>query len=129
MKIITPTEIENVAWEGTLAPLGEWSKVDKPDVRVTIGEPVWWTAEQALEGEINKKWTPPADNRQYLLLRLACTLHPPASQRTRYTEATFGAYLWGDVTSTISIMRESSIPCDLNKHRACHIRPQGTRPT
>ena len=54
---------------------------------------MWWPAEQALEGEIKKKWTPPADNCQYLLLRLACTLHPPASQRTRYTEATFGAYL------------------------------------
>ena len=59
MRIITPTEIDRVAWAGTLEPLGETFKGDLPRPRVTLGEPAWWPAEQALESETGKKWTPP----------------------------------------------------------------------
>ncbi len=93
MKIITPTEIEQVAWEGTLAPLGATFKDPVPLPRVTIGEPAFWSAEQALEGETGKKWSPPATGERYTLVRLACTLHPPDSSRTRYAEATLTADL------------------------------------
>ena len=60
MRIITPTEIEHVAWEGYLEPLGETFK-GAPSPRVTLGEPAWWPAEQAMEGGTGKKWTPPFD--------------------------------------------------------------------
>jgi hypothetical protein len=93
MKIITPTEIEQVAWEGTLAPLGATFKDPVPLPRVTIGEPAFWSSEQALEGETGKKWSQPATGERYTLVRLACTLHPPDSSRTRYAEATLTADL------------------------------------
>lgn len=93
MRIITPTQIDDVAWDGYLEPAGAAYRADSPRARVTLGRPVWWPAEQALENEIGQKWTPPADQQQYLLLRLACTLHPPAGSRTRYTEATLTAYM------------------------------------
>ena len=96
MRIITPTEIESehVAWEGHLEPLGATFKSgDLP--RVTLGEPAWWPAEQALEGETGKKWTPPSGtgDRRYTLVRLACTLHQPSDPRTCYAEARLSAYL------------------------------------
>ena len=93
MRIITPDEIEQVAWEGALEPLGAAFKEAAPTPRVTLGEPVCWPAEQAMEGETGKKWTPPAGDTRYTLVRLACTLHPPDGPRTRYTEATLTADL------------------------------------
>ena len=76
MRIITPTEIERVAWEGYLEPLGEVFKAHTIRSRVTLGEPAWWPAEQALEKETGKQWVPPSGDRRYTLVRLACTLHP-----------------------------------------------------
>ena len=94
MRIITPEEIEQVAWEGALKPSGQsFSKGVTAPPRVTMGEPVWWPAEQALESETGKKWTPPAGGQRYTLVRLSCTLHPPAEARTRYTDVTLTAYL------------------------------------
>ena len=95
MRIVTPTEIEHVAWEGHLQPLGATFRGAAPLPRVTLGEPAWWPAEQALEGETGQQWTPPAgsDGHCYTLVRLACTLHPPTDRRTRYAEATLAAYL------------------------------------
>ena len=74
MRIITPAEIERVAWEGTLEPLGAAFKEPTLLPRVTLGEPVWWPAGQALESETGKKWSPPAGDTRYTLVRLACTL-------------------------------------------------------
>ena len=54
MRIITPTEIDNVAWEGCLEPLGEVFKDVRSLPRVTLGEPSWWPAEQAMESETGK---------------------------------------------------------------------------
>jgi hypothetical protein len=93
MRIVTPPQIEQVAWEGTLEPLAEALRGAPVLPRVTLGEPVWWPAEQAMEGETGKKWTPPAGNRRYTLVRLSCTLHPPDDRRTHYAEATLSAYL------------------------------------
>ena len=93
MRIITPTEIERVAWAGTLEPVGVTFKGEHPRPRVTLGKPAWWSAEQALQSETGKKWTPPAGHRSYTLLRLACTLHPLSQSRAHYTEATLTAYL------------------------------------
>jgi len=93
MRIVTPTEIEHVAWEGPLEPLAESFKGAESLPRVTLGEPACWPAEQAMETETGKKWTPPAGGRRYTLLRLACTLHPPAEARSFYTGATLTAYL------------------------------------
>lgn len=93
MRIITPAEIERVAWEGDLKPLGETFRGPTSLSRATLGEPAWWSAEQAMEGETGKTWTPPAGDRRYALVRLACTLHPPAEAQTRYTEATLTVYL------------------------------------
>jgi hypothetical protein len=93
MKIITPSQIEQVAWEGYLEPLGETYRSGTSLPRATLGEPVWWPAEQAMEGETGKKWSPPAGERDYTLVRLACTLHPPDEPRARYVEASLTAYL------------------------------------
>jgi hypothetical protein len=95
MHIVTPTQIDadQVAWEGSLEPLGETFKAARPCARVTLGEPAWWPAEEALETETGKKWAPPASDHRYTLLRLACTLHPPEDRRSHYSEATLGTYL------------------------------------
>jgi hypothetical protein len=105
MRIITPTEIDadQVAWEGALEPLDESLGPD-PLARgllkgaprrphVTLGEPAWWSAEEAMESETGKPWAPPASDRLYTLVRLVCTLHPPEDQRSRYSEAELSAYL------------------------------------
>ena len=94
MRINTPEGIEQAAWEGALESLGETYRGAGPaGPRVTMGEPVWWPAEQALESETGKKWTPPAGGQRYTLVRLSCTLHPPAETRTRYTDVILTAYL------------------------------------
>jgi hypothetical protein len=93
MRIITPTDIEEVAWDGYLQPQGEVYRKAASLPRVTLGEPVWWPAEQAMESETGKAWTPPAGDWRYLLVRLACTLHPPREEHSLYTEATLHAYL------------------------------------
>ncbi len=93
MQIITPTEIEHVAWEGYLVPSGQVYRSARPTPRVTLGEPVWWPAGQAMQSETGKQWAPPSGGRRYTLLRLACTLHPPDDPRTRYAEATLTIYL------------------------------------
>jgi hypothetical protein len=93
MRIVTPDTIEQVAWEGYLEPLGKTLRSAPALPRVTLGEPVWWSAAQALEGETGKTWSPPAGGRRYTLVRLSCTLHPPDDRHTRYTEATLAAYL------------------------------------
>lgn len=42
MRIITPAEIEQVAWEGTLEAVGASFKDPAALPRVTIGEPAFW---------------------------------------------------------------------------------------
>jgi hypothetical protein len=106
MHIVTPTEIaaDQVAWEGALEPLGETFGPGLPPSygllegaprrpRVTLGKPVCWSAEDAMESETGKPWSPPAGDHRYTLLRLACTLHPPGEPRSHYSKATLGAYL------------------------------------
>lgn len=93
MRFVTPTEIEEVAWDGYLEPPGERMRSLEPLPRVTLGEPAWWPAEEALEVETGRAWTPPRPGRRYTLLRLALTLHPPDEPRTTYAEATLRAYL------------------------------------
>jgi hypothetical protein len=94
MRIVTPTEIEEVAWDGYLQPPGKVVRLtEAPLPRVTLGEPAWWPAEQAMESETGVVWTPPAGDRRYTLVRLACTLHPPREERSSYSEVTLTAYL------------------------------------
>jgi hypothetical protein len=92
MHIITPAEIDQVAWEGTLQPLGP-TFMDTPLPRVALGQPVWWPAAQALQNETGQAWTPPPDDLDYTLLRLACTLCPSQDRHTHYVDATLTAYL------------------------------------
>ena len=77
MRIVSPTEIQRVAWEGTLEPLGAAFKDATPLPRVTLGEPAWWPPGEALEARTGKAWSPPAGDRRYALVRLTCNLHPP----------------------------------------------------
>jgi len=42
MRIVTPTEIEQVAWQGALEPLGEAYRHGVQLPKVTLGEPVEW---------------------------------------------------------------------------------------
>ncbi|MBC8449543.1 MAG: hypothetical protein H8D78_17490 [Chloroflexi bacterium] len=117
MRIITPTEIDDVAWEGNLEPLGPAYRGGPLLPRVTLGEPAWWPAEQAMEGETGKKWTPPAGDRRYTLLRLACTLHPPADTRTLYQEATLTAYLRPHSAGTGAVVAHDLYPQRLTAER------------
>jgi hypothetical protein len=91
MMIVTPNEIEQVAWEGTLEQLGETFRGAGARPRVTLGEPVVWTAE-ALESQTGKKWTVPLGDQRYTLVRLAYTLHE-LEKGSHYTEAILTAYL------------------------------------
>jgi len=97
MRIAALSNVEHVAWEGELEPLGEevmFKGIGGDETaRVTLGQPEQWAPELALESQTGKKWAPPAGDRKYTLLRLACTLHPPADQHTRYTRATLQVYL------------------------------------
>ena len=93
MRIVTPTEIEDVAWEGYLQPQGDVYRSGTTLPRVTLGEPEWCPAEQALESETGIAWTPLSADRRYALVRLACTLHRPREDRSRYTDARLQAYL------------------------------------
>jgi len=55
MRIVTPTEIDRVAWEGYLEPLGQtFRSASLP--RVTPGEPEGWPAAEAMESRLGKKW-------------------------------------------------------------------------
>ena len=93
MKITTPTQIDTIAWEGTLEPLGAAFRSATVPPRVTLGAPVWWPAEEALDVKMGEKWAPPAGGHRYTLVRLACTLHPPGDTHTRYTGVTLHTYL------------------------------------
>lgn len=93
MRIATPTEIESAAWEGALEPMVETYSEITPSLRVTLGEPAWWSAEQIMENVGGKKWVSPSGHRRYVLLRMACALHRPTDARTGYVEATFTMYL------------------------------------
>ena len=93
MRIVSPTEIERVAWEGALEPLGEAFRSSTALPRVTLGEPACWPPAQALESQTGKAWSPPAGDRRYTLVQLTCTLHPPPERRTHYSTATLTAYL------------------------------------
>ena len=90
MRIVTPDEIEKVAWEGYLEPVGDVYRSGALP-KVTLGEPVWWVAE-ALEKETGKAWTVPADGKRYALVRLACTLHRP-EQGSAFSDAKLTTYL------------------------------------
>ena len=89
MHIVTPTEIESVAWEGELA-VPETSHSFGPDLPkppvVTIGHPEVWPAAEALENQVGQRWVPPMGDAQYWLVRLACTLRKPSGPRS-ITEA------------------------------------------
>ncbi len=94
MRIVTPTGIDRVAWEGELATAsGAPFKARVTLPRVTLGEPAWWPAEVVMQGAEGKPWVSPADGRRYTLVRLACTLHEPADARTRFAEATLATRL------------------------------------
>jgi hypothetical protein len=78
MHIITPADIEEVAWEGELeAPAVTMAPSRGPRPVVTIGKPAIWPAYQALENEVGQKWTAPLGGADFWLVRLACTLRQP----------------------------------------------------
>ena len=93
MKIVTPTEIESVAWEGNLvAPAVSFAAKSATRLTATIGRPEIWPAADALENEVGQKWTPPLGDADYWLVRLACTLRDPSGLQS-ITEAQQRLYL------------------------------------
>jgi hypothetical protein len=80
MNFATPETIADVAWQGELvAPENSFGPKSPSRPLVTIGQIELWRAEEALETEVGKKWTPPLGDANYWLVRLACTLHGPDS--------------------------------------------------
>lgn len=93
MKIITPVEIESVAWEGELfAPPVSFRGEASKHPFATIGQPEVWPAAKALENETSTKWTQPLGDAKYWLVRLACTLREPP-RGTEIIEASQTLYL------------------------------------
>jgi hypothetical protein len=82
MRIITPIEIENIAWQGELDVLSSVT-LDARSIKgikkpmVTLGKSEIWNVADAMESVIGKKWIPPRGNANYWLIRLACTLRDP----------------------------------------------------
>ena len=78
MRITAPTEIKEIAWEGSLEP-SETAKPISNAARpvVTIGKPEIWDTADALKNEVNQVWTPPLTAASFWLVRLACTLREP----------------------------------------------------
>ena len=95
MHLVTPNEIESVAWEGELA-LPETARLYKSAVEerlvATLGRPEVWPVADALEVEVGKKWAPPVGGAEFWLLRLACTLKNPQGRR-HIVESTQTLYL------------------------------------
>lgn len=81
MVIITPDDIDTVAWEGELAaPPVSMSPTRSDDRPVaTIGAPEVWPAAEALQGQAGQRWMPPLGGASFWLVRLACTLRKPMS--------------------------------------------------
>jgi hypothetical protein len=93
MHIITPAEIQAIAWKGELIPPPTAKAVRSAESPVvTIGQPEIWPVAEALENEVGHKWTPPLGEASYWLVRLACTLRDPSGP-PRLTEATQTLYL------------------------------------
>jgi hypothetical protein len=57
-----------------------------------LGEPVVWKMD-ALQAQVGKEWTPPADGRLYALVRIDFTLHPLEDSSARYEEAQLRVFL------------------------------------
>jgi len=92
MRIVTPTQVEQVAWQGTLVqPGGVFRSGVKPP-SASIGEPVMWKMD-ALQAQVGKNWTPPADGRLYALVRIDFTLHPLDDANAHYEEAQLQLFL------------------------------------
>ena len=93
MEIITPTDIQSVAWEGELvAPQTVYAIGAAKRPVVTIGHPEIWPAAEALENEVGQKWVPTMSDASFWLLRLACTLREPPGLSS-ITEAQQTLYL------------------------------------
>jgi hypothetical protein len=62
MPIVTPAQIETIAWEGALEmPAAAYSLPTPtgPGLVVTLGKPEIWPAGDVLERELGVKWHPP----------------------------------------------------------------------
>ena len=94
MHIVTPSEINSVAWEGELitSTTTRTFSLAQPPI-VTIGQPEIWSVSDALENEVGQKWVPPMGyDTNYWLVRLACTLRKPSGLQS-ITEAQKTLYL------------------------------------
>ena len=93
MHIITPTEIESIAWQGELVPPPGMMSGDHPGRPIAaIGKPKIWAAAEALQNVVGQPWTPPLGNAEFWLVGLACTLREPPGP-PQITGATLTLYL------------------------------------
>ena len=87
MDLVTPTHLEDIAWEGELEPaqtLRGSESMKRPSVQ--IGRPEVWPAAQALQAEVGRPWVRPLGDADFWLVRLACTLRSPGGM-TKLTSA------------------------------------------
>ncbi|MBA3530399.1 MAG: hypothetical protein H0T73_00565 [Ardenticatenales bacterium] len=93
MDITTPSEIGEVAWQGTLEAPPNMLKISPSDRPVvTIGKAEFWSVPDALSPVVGQAWIGPLGNHHYWLARFACTLHRPRGSST-ITEARTQLYL------------------------------------
>lgn len=93
MRISTPAEIKEIAWEGPLEPSPTTkAPAGSPRPVVTIGRPEIWPVAEALKNELGQVWTPPLGGADFWLVRLACSLREPPG-RASIGEAEQALYL------------------------------------
>ena len=92
MLITTPTQVQQVAWQGKLVQAVGVFRGVITSPTATLGEPVVWKMD-ALQAQVGKAWTPPADGRLYALVRIDFTLHPLEDSSARYEEAQLRVFL------------------------------------
>ena len=93
MRIYTPTDIKDVAWEGVLVPSSGAVEDVKTVPSATVAEPDWWPAETLAADLSDGAWPTLNPEQRYVLLRLCCSLHPPRGQECYIRQAAITAAL------------------------------------
>lgn len=90
---LDPQQADALAWDGALEPLGETMRSAPMPPRISLGQPAIWDAAAAVKSELGRDWTQPRADLAYVLVGLACTLHPLTDGDGRYATARLEAYL------------------------------------
>lgn len=112
MRIYTPPDIKDVAWEGVLIPATGAVDDCAAVPRVTLAEPAWWSAETLMAHLGTQAWSPPNREWRYVLVRLGFSLQPLRSEGAFVRQAALTATL-----TPYHAVPEAALVRDLYPHR------------